>query len=152
MKVLYFQWVLPRLILLSCDVAPNPGPDTFKFCCWSLNSIIAHDFLRLALIEAYNSICKYDLLGIVETHLDNNINQERLAWKGYDLIACSNTSNIKRGGAGLYVRESLSQKNRPDMTTLPECIVCEIYLDRRKYFLLYCAKALAWTRRNLMSS
>ena len=41
--VLYFQWVVPRLILLSCDVEPNPGPDTFKFCCWNLNSIIAHD-------------------------------------------------------------------------------------------------------------
>ena len=150
--MLYFQWVVPRLILLSCDVEPNPGPETFKFCCWNLNSIIAHDFLRVALMEAYNSIIKYDLLGIVETHLDNSIDQERLALKGYDLIACKHPSNIKRGGVGLYIKESLSKKYRPDMTTLSEYIVCEIYLDRKKYFLSYCTEVLAKTMRNLKAS
>ena len=150
--VLYFQWVVARLILLSCDVEPNPGPDTFKFCCWNLNSIIAHDFLRVALIEAYNSIYKYDLLGIVETHLNNSIDHERLALKGYDLIACNHPSNIKRSGVALYVKESLSKKHRPDMTTLSECIVCEIYLDRKNYFLLYCTEVLARTKSNLKAS
>ena len=106
--------MVPRLILLSCDVEPNSGPETFKFCCWNLNSIIAHDFLRVVLIEAYKSICKYDLLGIVETHLDNCIDQKRLAVKGYDLIACNHPSNIKRDGVGLCIKESLSKKHRPD--------------------------------------
>ena len=101
-EVLYFQWAVPRLTLLSCDVEPNPGPETSKFCCWNLNSIIAHDFLRVALIEAYNSIFTYDLLGIVETHLDNSIDKERFALKGYDLTACNHPSNIKRGRVGLY--------------------------------------------------
>ena len=134
--ILHFYWVAPRLILLCCDVNPNPGPDTFKFCCWNLNSIIAYDFLQVTLIEAYNSLYNYDLLGIVETHLDDTIDQERLALKGYNLITCNHPLNIKRGGVGLYIKESLSNKRRPDMTTLSECIVCELHLDRKKYFFV----------------
>ena len=90
----------------------------------------------MALVEAYNSIFKYELLGIVETHLDNSIDQERVALKGYDVIACNHQSNIKRAGVGLYIKESLSRKYRPDMTTLSECIVCEMYLDRKKYYFV----------------
>ena len=60
-----------RTILLSGDVETNPGPATLDFCTWILNSIFARDFLRVSLIEAYNSVYNYDLLGVVETHLDS---------------------------------------------------------------------------------
>ena len=132
--MLYFQWMVPRLILLSCDVEPNPGPDTFKFYCWNPSSIIAHDFILVTLRDAYHSIHKYDLLGIVETHLNNNIDQERLVLKGFDLIACNHASNIKKSGVRLYVKESLSKTHRPDMTTLSECIVCEIVQIEKNIF------------------
>ena len=42
--------------------------------------------------------------------------------------------NVKRGGVGLYEKESFPAKNRADLVTLPECIVCEIQLNRKKYF------------------
>ena len=66
------QWITHGTILLSGDVERNPGPNlsTFNFCTWNLNSITAHDFTRLFQIEAYDSIYSYDLIGIVETHLD----------------------------------------------------------------------------------
>ena len=51
----------------------------------------------MSLIEAYNSIHNYDLIGIVETHLDDSISQERLALKGYEFITCNHQLNIKRG-------------------------------------------------------
>ena len=63
---LHAQWLVFRTILLSGDVESNPGPETLDFCTWNLNSITAHDFLRVSLIEAYNSVYNYDLIGIVE--------------------------------------------------------------------------------------
>ena len=41
---------------------------------------------------------------------------------------------MKRGGVGLYVKDTLPSKNRPDLVTLPECVVCEIKLNKKKYF------------------
>ena len=123
--------------MLSGDVEPNPVPDTLSFCCWNLNSIIAHDFLCVSLIEAYNSICKHDLIGVVETHLDDTIDEERLILKGYaSSIETNNHPSNKRVGVGLYIKETLPKTNRTDIVTLPECVVCELHLDRKKYFFV----------------
>ena len=48
---LQIQWCL-RTTLLSCDIEINPGPETLDFCCWNLNSIAAHDFLRVSLMDS----------------------------------------------------------------------------------------------------
>ena len=68
-----------RTILLSGDIEINPGPETLDFCCWNLNSIVAYDFIRVSLIEAYNSAFNYDLIAIVETHIDSTIDEGRLS-------------------------------------------------------------------------
>ena len=81
--ILYTLWLFSRAMLLSGDIETNPGPDTLDFCTWKLNSITAYDFLRIALLEDYNSVHKYDLIGIVETHLDTTINVARLVLDGY---------------------------------------------------------------------
>ena len=131
---LHTQWLVFSTVMLSGDVETNPGPETLDFCCWNLNSISAHDFLRVSLIEAYNSIYNYDLIGIVETHLDSNVEEERLALNGYSFIKDNHPQNVKRGGVGLYIRDSLASKRRSDLVTLPECIVYEIQVNRKKYF------------------
>ena len=134
--ILHLQWFVFRTILLSDDVETNPGPDTLDFCCWNLNSITAHDFLRVSLIEAYNSVYNYDLIGIVETHLDGTVDEERLSLDGYSLHKNNHPQNVKRGGVGLYVKDSLPSKHRPDLVTLPECVVCELQINRKKYFFV----------------
>ena len=55
------KWFIFRIILLSGDVELNPGPETLDFCCWNLKSIIAYDFLRIPLTEAYNAVYNHDL-------------------------------------------------------------------------------------------
>ena len=126
------------MILQSGDVElnPGPGPETLKFCCRNLTSITAYDFLRVSLIEAHNFIHNYDLIGIAETHRDDSINQERLALKEYEFITCNHPLNVIRGGVGLYIKDSLPKKQRPDIATLPESIVCELHIDRTKYFFV----------------
>ena len=41
---------------------------------------------------------------------------------------------MKRGGVGLYIKDSLSSLNRSDLVTLPGCIVHKILVNRKKYF------------------
>ena len=72
-------------------------------------------------------------MGIVETHLNNTVDKGNLSLRGYNLMK-SNLENLKKGGVGLFVKESFPAKNRADLITLPECIVCEIQLDGKKYF------------------
>ena len=62
-NTLHTQWLVFRTILLSGDVETNPGPETLDFCCWNLNSITAYDFLRVSLIEAYNSVALLMMVG-----------------------------------------------------------------------------------------
>ena len=134
--IIQIQWLLLRTVLLSGDVETNPGPDTLDFCSWNLNSITSYDFLRVSLIEAYNSVYKYDMIGITETHLDSTVDNDRLSLEGYSFMRNDNLQNVKRGGVGLYIKESLPSKERSDLVTLPECIVCEIQLNRKKYFFV----------------
>ena len=133
---LHTQWLVFATILLCGDVETNPGPETLDFCCWNLNSIAAHDFLRISLIEAYNSVCNYDLIGIVETHIDSTVDEDRLALDGYTFYKENHPQDVKRGGVGLYVKDALPSKNRPDLVTLPKCVVCEIQLNKKKYFFV----------------
>ena len=48
---LFFRSML--LLVLSGDIETNPGPDPgyskkFSFCYWNLNSITAHDFIKMS--------------------------------------------------------------------------------------------------------
>ena len=133
---LCLQWHMYRSILLSGGVETNPGPPHgyLSFCSWNLSSIYAHDFLRVSLIKAYNTVYNYDLIGVVETHLDNTVDESKLAIDGYSFYKSNHPQHGKRVGVGLYVKEPLPAKKRNDPETLPECIVYEMQFKRKKYF------------------
>ena len=64
------------LLLKHGDVEINPGPKKKEarfFSCfhWNVNSILAHN--KLSLLEAYNTVHKYDILCISETYLDSSV-------------------------------------------------------------------------------
>ena len=71
---------------------------------------------------------------MVETHLNDTDDESRLEMDGYSFIKSNHPYNIKRGGVGLYVKNSIPMKQRHDLVTIPECIVCEVHLNKRKYF------------------
>ena len=55
---LYHIWLFLRLIHLSGDVEKNPGPkngfsQTFSTGHWNLNSIVAYNFTKVALLKVY---------------------------------------------------------------------------------------------------
>ena len=59
---------------------------------------------------------------------------EEIELDGYNFMKSNHPPDVKRGGVGLYVKDTFPAKERPDLETLPECIVCEFQLDRKKYF------------------
>ena len=73
-NVIYLSW-FNILVLCSRNIDPNPGPvaNQFNFSHWNLNGLMAHDKLKITLIEAYSAIYHYDVIAISETFLNSNI-------------------------------------------------------------------------------
>ena len=95
-----------------------------NFCAWNLNSLSAHDYFRVSLINAYNSVYNYNLIGIVETHLDSTADESKLALNGNSFLRSNHPQDLTRDGVGLYVKDTFQARNRLDLVTIHECIVC----------------------------
>ena len=54
---------------------------------------------------------------------------------GYNLIQSDQLSNTKRAGVCIYYKESLAV-SLADITSLPECLVCEVTIQKKKDILL----------------
>ena len=75
-KVLYLSiivvyvhhiWLSLTIIRLSGDIEENPGPkrnsnQSFSICHWNLNSITAHNYLKISLLRGY--IYNFDVVCI----------------------------------------------------------------------------------------
>ena len=94
---LYFQpvylWYTTSILLLSVDIETNPGPpssnlESLNICHWNLNSIATQNFMKIALLEAYITVNKFDIICLSETFLDSSFldDDPRLNLNGYSLI------------------------------------------------------------------
>ena len=125
-----------KLLLILCgDVEVNPGPGhwtSLSFCHWNLNSISAHDFLKVSLLEAYNAMHKFDIICLSETFLNSSLQNydHSLVLNRYKLVRADNPSDLKRRGVCIHFKESLSIKV-PNIFNLHECLVCELSLNGR---------------------
>ena len=115
----------------------NPGPKSYiaqnlSICHWNLNSICAHNYIKVNLLRAYLSIHKFDIICLSETHLDSTIrsDDDNLSIPGYNVERRDHPSNIRRGGVGIYYKEFLPLKIL-DITYLQECLNFEIKIGRK---------------------
>ena len=71
-------------------------------CNGNLNSIVAHEFYKLSILEANDVYQMHDVTCLSETYLDSSVpyDDPRLNLFGYKLVRDDNLSNNKRGGAG----------------------------------------------------
>ena len=113
----YLYYFFCSLILLTHgDVETNPSPKKshLYFCCchWNVNSLISHNILKVSLLEAYNTVHKYDFIGISETYFDSSVESDDIDLRinGYKLIRMDHPLNTKRGGVCIYYKESLVVK------------------------------------------
>ena len=126
------SWLYSLLILLSADVEVNPRPkcastSNISICHWNLNSISAHNYIKLFLLKAYIAIHKFDIICLSETYLDSSTtsDDDNLAISGYNLIRSDHPSNNKRGGVCIYYKNFLPLRVL-GIQYLQECINFEL--------------------------
>ena len=135
--VYYFKCA--DLLFIDGDVHLNPGPPhnhDFKFMHWNVNSLPAHNFSRIPLIQAHNSIHNFHLIGITETALNSSITDDQLDFPGYSAIRCDLPANDTHGGVLIFHKIDLSVKNRLDLCNLFITIVLELSISRKRLFFV----------------
>ena len=135
-------WYFQLVISLSNDISKNPGPQhsnhfdrvspDFSLCNWNLNTSSKDEFSRVSLLNAHNSIHNYDI-SLCETSLSNSEFVPDNILQGYNYHACNHTSGEKKGGVGIFYKDSLPIKIRGDLS-IDECIVAELRFGRKKFF------------------
>ena len=97
------------------DAEENPGlkpssKQIFSICHWNLNSISAHNYIKLPFLRAYLSTQRFHVICLSETYLVSDTYHEdaNLQIVGYTLIRADHRSNARRDGACLYYRNSLA--------------------------------------------
>jgi len=82
-KHFHLMFFIMLLIITHGYIELNPGlrRDLFqylKICHWNVNSLLAHSFQKVSLIEAYNSLHKHDFICISESFLDSSITSDEI--------------------------------------------------------------------------
>ena len=105
----YLYYFFCSLILLTHgDVETNTGPKKshlyFSCCHWNVNSPIAHNMVKVSLLESYNTTHQYDFICISGTYYDSSVESDNydLRINGYKLIRMDYPLNTKRGGFCIY--------------------------------------------------
>ena len=74
----YFTELSLKLISQHGDTETNPGPRGkcllyFSLCQWNLNTLFAHNYGKVPILQAFNTLHKCDLICLSETYLDSSI-------------------------------------------------------------------------------
>ena len=152
-NIVFFIIVMKSLLILSGTVEINPGPVTKKtslsFAVWNLDSIPARDYARIPLIESFQATYEFDIFGVCESLLNKDIPNDDIYTNGFspEPFRADKPENSRNGGVCLYFKDNLPIHERPDLETLPETIVAEIKLNRKKIFFIlsYCHPNLSTT-------
>ena len=132
--LIHHIWLHGLMIKTSGDIELNPRPkhkqdQSLSICHWNLNSIPAHNFQKLELLQGYISSNKVDILCLSRTFLNSDIScdDNNLQLPGFDLIRADHPSNTKRGGVCIYYRNCLPLKLL-NISYLNECLTFVIKL------------------------
>ena len=141
---LHFLWILYfalRLLQYS-DIKLNPGRKGFSICHWNLNSLTAHNYLKVSQLQAFNLVHKFDILCISETHSSVSQDDNALSIERYSIIWAYHPSNTKRGGLCICYNDKISEKQMSNIN-LSECLACEIVIGKKKEYVitLYCSSS-----------
>ena len=128
-----------HVILISGDVHVNPGPVNFnkgffKFCYLNLNSIPAHNYIRISQLEAYNTQHNLDIIALTETALKHDDDCEKIKIEGYTAMRSDLPPNTTHGGVMIFHKDNLALLRRQDLENHPNLLVTEITICNKKIF------------------
>ena len=98
----------------------------FSICHWNLNSITAHNYVKLYLLTAYSLDHSFDNICLSETYLNSETspNDTCLELQGHNLFRSDRTCNNKRGIVCIYYKLTLPLRIW-NISNLDECINIE---------------------------
>ena len=127
------------------SVVLGPKYSSLTICHWNLDSLTAHNSIKISSLQAYVTQHNYDIICLSETFLNSSIdsNDTRTLIDGYNLIRSDHPSDSKRGGVCIYYKEHIPLIKRDDICTLYNCLVTEICSKSEKCFLtcIYCSQS-----------
>ena len=122
-----FMLVYALPIRQSGDIEVNPGPRSspchgFSICHRNLNGLTTHNYLKVSLLRACDAIKKFDVVCLSKTFLDssNLPDYGNFDPPDYNVVRVDYPSNIKKGGASIYFKNSLPLKVL-DIQLLQKC-------------------------------
>ena len=151
MFLLLPSWLIFIRIILSNDIETNPGDlrqGFFTFCNWNLNSLAKDNFHRVRLLEAHNSIFDYDIISICETALNDDIELPEKLMEEFTFIPSHSPYVTRRGGVGLFYKNTLPLKLRDDLS-FDECIVVKLKFGRKNIFFTVTYRSPSFTHGSL---
>ena len=102
-----------------------------------MNSLTAHNFQKVNLLEAYNTVNKLDIICLLESFLHSSILTEnsnlKISW--HKMVRTDHPNNLKRGCVCAYIRESLPVRNFSN-SYLSECLTLEVTISNKKGYVI----------------
>ena len=138
------------LLLIAGDIETCPGPTSDVFPdikqfirnrglkIFHQNARGLHDFgkieqLKLLMEETHKEI---QILGVTETHLNNNISDDELLISGYR-VERKDRENDPCGGTAIYIRDDIQWQRRNDLEVNGiECLWIELLIKQSRSILL----------------
>ena len=130
---------IPSLLFPCSDIEKKLGPKylSLTFCRWNLNSLTAHDSIKISILQAYVTQYNYDIICLKETFLNTSTDSSdtSISIDGYNLKRSDHPRDLKRGGVCNYYKEHIPLIKQDDICTLDHCLVTEICSQNKKCFL-----------------
>ena len=140
----FYIMVFINLILLCRDIEENQGPktkpnDNLYVCHWDVNSISSHNFQKMAVLESFVAMHKFDIICKSETFLNNTYKDNDLNLNACSLLRADHPSNAKRGGLCICYKETLALKVilTPYLNESP---LSEVTIGSKKVYYRNCPK------------
>ena len=84
---------------IEMNLGPKPNPcHSFSISHRNLNSLTAHNYLKVSLLRVYVAIRKFDVVRLSETYLDwpNLSDDDNFNLPGYNAVRADHPSNTKK--------------------------------------------------------
>ena len=87
----------------------------------------------ISLLEAHNTLFKYDIISLCETSLSDDIKVPDNALPGYIYHPLNNPDGSRNGGVGIFYKDTLPLRIRDDLS-FDECLVTELIFGHKRIF------------------
>ena len=108
-----------KWLFICGDIKINPGHKTehIRLMHWNLNSLTAHSFSRVSLLQSYMVQHDLHIAAIGESALSKDISNSDIQIPGYSIIRSDLKDSDTHGGVIIYNKNNMAVINRTNLPT-----------------------------------